>query len=492
MILILSFCTFLLAFTAVGALSVLKSRHTGADYLLASRSLPPSLVGLSAVATTCSGYMFTGLIGFAYFYGVSVFILVFGMSMGTMFSILMTSRRLRQASASEHIQSYPGALSQWHGTNYRKLRLFGGLVSLIFLTVYAAAQLSAGGKALQVLLDWQYAAGTTLGTLIVLIYCFSGGIRASVWTDTAQSIVMMVSMLLLVIVALVEMGGVDAFVRSLAAVGPEYVRLYPEQVVFGGLAGPLLFTLGWLFTGAGISGQPHVMVRYMMAKDDAQIGRANLYYFVWYLPFFVISAVAGLAARVLLPELGTSDTELALPLLSMQLLPQVLVGLILAGLFAATMSTADSQILSCSAALTQDIAPGRTHSERTQKLATLLIAASALAIALWGSQSVFTLVLVAWSVLAGTFTPLLIVYVLGGKPSERLALAMAISGFITAVLWRWYGLNSYVGEAMPAILIGLALYAMNRAMNPLSSLLRRPSKLGADLKQRVSGNPDSP
>jgi sodium/proline symporter len=120
----------------------------------------------------------------------------------------------------------------------------------------------------------------------------------------------------------------------------------------------------------------------------------------------------GLTARVLLPNLLTQgDPELALPYLAIDLLPAGLVGLMLAGLFSATISTADSQILSCSAALTQDLFPQISHSYRWAKIGTLTITAVILVIALVGNNNVFALVTFSWSALASGLGPLLLLRV---------------------------------------------------------------------------------
>jgi Na+/proline symporter len=138
----------------------------------------------------------------------------------------------------------------------------------------------------------------------------------------------------------------------------------------------------------------------------------------------------------------------------------VLVGLMLAGLFAATMSTADSLVLSCSASLTRDLLPGRKSGYAATKLATGAVVLVALALSLSGDKSVFALVLIAWGMLAAAFVPLMTVYALGRQPSERTALAMMGMGVTVFLLWRELGLSHIAYEVMPAIVAGLAIYAL--------------------------------
>ena len=150
-----------------------------------------------------------------------------------------------------------------------------------------------------------------------------------------------------------------------------------------------------------------------------------------------------------------------MPTLAGQLLPDVWVGLILAGLFAATISTADSQILSCSAALTRDLGIGR-KSYLITKLGTVFVTITALLIALYGSDSVFSLVLIAWSALGSAFAPLLLVYAFGAKPSERTAVSMMIAGVAAMLLWRHYDLADAMFEIVPGILAGFVVYGSIR------------------------------
>ena len=459
---IASFGAFLLGFVVIGVLSALKNRHNSADYLLAGQNVKPWLVALSAVASGNSGYMFIGMIGYTYSVGLSSVWLMVGWILGDFLAATFIHKRLRIASEEEKVLSFAGVLSRWHGADYRVLRVVGGVITLAFLGTYAAAQLSAGSKALHVLFEWDYSVGAIIGAVMVLIYCFSGGIRASIWTDAAQSFVMIAAMGLLFFAAVSELGGMPAFTSALSRVSPTYMNLLPSDLAMGLVLGSFLFILGWMFAGFGVVGQPHIMVRFMAMDSPKSMNLVRVYYYGWYIAFFALTVCAGLAARLLIPEVDNFDAELALPTLARQILPEILVGLILAGLFASTMSTADSQILSCSAAITRDFTGGREISYTATKSATVLIVALALFIALFGNESVFNLVLIAWSALASAFAPLITVYALGAKPSERLALFMVVVGLSTMLLWRHLGFSEIMYEVGPGIVAGLVPYVVSR------------------------------
>ena len=197
---IISFLFFLLVFVAIGISSAHKSRGTKQDYYLASSSISPALVGLSAVATNNSGYMFIGVIGYTYATGLASIWLMLGWIVGDFLASTFVHRRLRTATELSGEVSYAGVLSNWYNNGKQdSLQRVIGLISLIFLLAYASAQLVAGGKALHVLFDWPVWAGAVIGSVLVALYCIAGGIRASIWTDAAQSVVMIVAMAVLLL-----------------------------------------------------------------------------------------------------------------------------------------------------------------------------------------------------------------------------------------------------------------------------------------------------
>lgn len=462
---VLSFGFFLLVFTLIGLASIIKSRHDNLDYLLAGRQVKPWLVGLSAVATNNSGYMFTGMIGFTYLTGLSSVWLMVGWLLGDFAGSLFIHKQLRIATERTGQVSFSGVLSHWNGTDYRKLRGVCGLISLVFLGAYAAAQLNAGSKALHVLFGWDLSAGAIIGSMIVLAYCFAGGIRASIWTDAAQSFVMILSMIALLFFAVQSAGGISAtwmHLHTISAGG--YMDWVPPDLLVQGWLGPVLFIVGWCFAGFGVVGQPHIMIRFMALNDPQNIARARVYYYGWFALFYAVTIAVGLMARILIPHIDNFDSELALPMISIDLLPPILGGLILAGLFAATMSTADSLILSCSASLTHDFFRHKKENIWITKLSTVLVTFLALVIALTGSKSVFQLVLYAWAVLAAAFGPLLIVYCLKQQVSERIAVTMVLTGAATVIVWTQLGLSPILYEITPGIVAGLLVFVIGKSI----------------------------
>ncbi len=473
---IASFIVFLLAFTAVGVSSAFFARNTSQDYYLASRSVSPWLVGLSAVATNNSGYMFIGAIGYTYVTGLASVWLMVGWISGDFMASLYVHKRLRQAAARSNASSYAGILSNWWGgdtdssAHVTALRRLSAIITLLFLVAYAGAQLLAGSKALSVLFDWPLWIGSVTGAVLVAIYCFAGGIRASMWTDAAQSMVMIVAMAVLLVAAVAALGGLGEVSIQLNAI-EGYMDWYPGDLPLPGIAGGVLFAASWLFAGLSVIGQPHVMIRFVTLDNPKNMAVARAWYYLWFTAFYAMAIGVGLLARLYLDNPANFDEELALPLMALELLPPVLVGLVLAGIFAATMSTADSIVLSCSSAITNDLLPQHLQSNLNNKLSTLGVAAVALALTFTSQQSVFALVILSWSGLASAFAPLLLTLCMGERPSQTTSIIMVLTGIAVAALWRMAGLHEAVYEGMPGILSGLLVYALLRGrghMEPLA------------------------
>lgn len=467
---IISFIIFLSLFVAVGLSSYFFSKKNKQDYYLASGSIRPSLVGLSAVATNNSGYMFIGLIGYVYAVGLQAIWLMLGWIAGDFIASTFVHKRLKKATLNSGEVSYAGVLSHWYGgsRNNNQLQRVIGIISLVFLLAYAAAQLVAGAKALQVLLDAPVWAGAVVGAVLVALYCVAGGIRASIWTDAAQSLVMISAMAILLWVALKNIGGYDSAVTQMENI-TGFLDWFPQQLLLPGAAGAVLFVLGWVFAGFSVIGQPHVMVRFMTLSNDMEQGagvsnmvRARCWYYLWFIVFWTLATGVGMLSRLYITDTASFDSELALPTLAQQLLSPAFVGLILAGLFAATLSTADSLVLGCSAAISHDILPNKIEDTLLIKCATIAVTALALLWALMNSASVLDLVILAWSGLGSAFGPLLLVLCVGARPAQTTSIIMVISGLVVALLWRYADLHTAVYEGVPGMLAGFIVFAVGK------------------------------
>lgn len=440
----------------VGLSSARQAKASAADYFLASRSVPPWLVGLSAVATNNSGYMFIGLIGYTHAVGLQSVWLMVGWITGDLLASKIAHERMRDEGERVHANGIISLLARWGGSHHRPWQILAAVVSVLFLSTYAAAQISAGGKALEGMLDIPMAVGMSMVALVVIAYSIAGGMRASIWTDAAQSLLMVVSMLVLLWATVEHLGGPDAVLQQASAI-PGFLDATPTALEFPGLAGSIAFVLGWMFAGAAALGQPHIVSRFLALQHSGQMNRVRLWYYSYYLLFYCFATAVGLLSRLYFAGQTGFDPEMALPHMARELLPPWLAGLMLAGIFAATMSTADSLVLSCSSALTQDLPEKPSEQRWMLKAATALVTVFALLIGLWSEQSVFSLVVWAWGTLGAAFVPILIWKVWGARLNSASMLCMSITGVLVTVAWKFYGFPATVYEGAVGMLAALVL-----------------------------------
>jgi sodium/proline symporter len=445
---LLSFLLFLGFFAGVGLASMRVKQDTTDDYLVAGRGMHPALAALSAVSTWNSGYMFIGFIGFIYLMGYSAIWIGVISTIGQFVAWAWLYKFIQKEGNERGLRSLSSLVAEKAGAPEAKL---AAVLSVFFLAIYAAAQLTAGGKALFVMLNWPELVGILIGFVLVVAYCYAGGIRASIWTDAAQSCVMIVGSVILCWVALGNVGGFSGMHENLEAQSATLVNFLPTDISLG----ISLYFVAFFLGGLGVAGQPQVVSRVMTLKSDKDRKQAMIWFFVWQTPFIALMFIVGLASRVLFTD-GDFDAELGLPALAMDTLPALGVGMILASIFAATMSTADSQVLACTAAITDDIKPEWREDHKTTKKVTLYVAAAATLISIAGlyipgGDSVFTLVVLAVYGLGGIFVPLLIIRWMGYKPDSFHSIVMMISAFTGVIVWTLLGLGEDVFPSVPGV-----------------------------------------
>ena len=456
LLILLSFLLFMGIFAGVGLASMRVKKDTTDDYLVAGRGMHPALAALSAVSTWNSGYMFIGFIGFIFISGYSALWIAIVSTIGQLVAWIWLYKYIQKEGKERNLRSLSSLVSNKTGAPEAKL---AAILSVFFLSIYAAAQLTAGGVALQSMLGWSEITGILIGFVLVVAYCYAGGIRASIWTDAAQSCVMIVGSTILCVVALGKVGGFSGLHDTIAGIDPNMVNIYPSGLKFGATLWVAAFFLG----GLGVAGQPQVVSRIMTLNDDKDRKQAMVWFFVWQTPFIALMFLIGLACRAIFPEMLAEDAETGLPRLAQNLNP-LLGGVILASIFAATMSTADSQVLACTAAITDDVKPEWNQDHSKTKKVTLAVAAFATSISLVGQQfpgfgdSVFALVVFAVYGLGGIFVPLVLIRMAGYEPDSKHTISMMMAALIGVLVWTVLGYGEYVFPSVPGMGAAFAVH----------------------------------
>lgn len=453
---VMSFIFCLMLFVGIGMWSSRRAEATSEDYLLAGKKVSPWLAGLSGVASACSGFMFIGLMGATYFLGVYIYWMALGLFLGSLLAWVFVIGRFHQVASHSQSRTFPEYLAGGQAQGASKVKRLSALIVVLFLGAYAGAQLNAGSKALHVLVGLDFEAGALIGAGMIMIYCFSGGIRASIWTDAAQAIVMLAAMVTVCAVSWLKAGGWSEFWGLLSAIDPELATLTPL-----GKRPWWIYLLSCTILGFGLIGQPHVMIRAMTVRSADHLKKTRNVFLTYYGLFLVVSVTAGLCCRVFLKVGAGFDPELALPTLAMDMLPEILVGLVLAGVFASTISTADSQVLACSAALTEDLKLfGAKGGYWLHKMATGLVTLFVLSLSLLAPRSVFTVVILAWSILAASLGPLVVMRSLGRRITDGQGVAMMTFGLSGSVVARGLGFHEHMTDVLPGLVLGFAAYGV--------------------------------
>ncbi len=459
-IILLSFSIFVVIFLGVGAYAAKRSAPTDVDYLLGSRSFGTWFVGLSAGATGNSGFIMLGAVGMGYTMGLSGVIMGLAWFIGDLTFWSFFPEKFNRIGRDRDCNTIPELLSSGlSGRGALAIRQIAGLLIVVLIGAYTAAQFSAAAKTLNVFFDLDMNIGIVVSALAILAYCTTGGLRASLWTDVVQAVIMLAITTGMLTVAFIAVGGFSAVVDGLNAIDPELAN-------FTGTFTPwtlLAFVLGYACAGFGFGiSQPQVIVRLLAGRSPEEARKAKWIYVLFIQYTWHCMALFGMAARLLIP--GIDDPEQALPLYAFQNFDPWLIGVILAGIFSAIASTADSQVLVSSSSLAIDVAPGfykkmsARFGVRYQQVVTLVVGASAALAAIFFSSSVFVLIIFAVSMLSSSLGPAMFNVILK-RPTSTLAIsACMVSGLVVAISWRMLGYGETLNETFPGFLAGLIVH----------------------------------
>lgn len=400
------------------------------DFFLAGRGLGAWVAAISASASSSSAWTLLGVSGAAYAWGLPALWIFPSTVGGFLLNWAWVAPRLQKLAREEQAVTLSEVVApaSMHGNRKLILRI-AALIIVFCFTFYIASQFEAAGKAFESVFDLSKRNSILIGAAIVLVYTLLGGFWAVSVTDSIQGILMAIAALILPTVALVAVGGFGALAAGLAGIGNAGSPLGGSLVV------GVFFVLGLMGIGINYPGQPHVVNRFMALKDDAALRQGRIIAMAWAVIVYAGMLLLGLCARVLFADLG--DSEQVLFKVATDLLPSIVAGVMLAAVLSAIMSTADSQLLVASSAISYDWnladrrpEDGLTGTRRT--VIAVLIMATVLAL-VWRAD-IFSRVLFAWSAAGSAFGPILIMRLIGRTVSFNATLAAMVCGFGLTVL----------------------------------------------------------
>jgi len=452
---------YLVSILVVGLITWRRMRSLD-DFVLGGRRLSPFTAALSERASGESGWFLVGLPGAAYVTGFGEFWTVIGVAFGILCSWTFLARLLNSETRRLGALTIPDYLESRFGDRTRMLRVTAMAVILFFYTSYVAAQFDAAGILLEASFGLKPAYGMAIGAAIVVLYTFMGGFIAVVWTDVVQGLLMMVVAVVLPILGFLRVQESGGIVAVLQQTNPDMLHMSGGRVGWGFVNGVMLGGLMW---GLGYLGQPHLLVRFMAIRSEKEVATGRRVAVSWVLLAYWGAALMGILAVGLLPGLEGSEREHVMPLLATMLLPAWLAGLAIAGGMAAMMSTADSQLLVATSALVEDVYARifRPNTSATRlvllsRLATVLVAGVALFLAYRSHEFVFESVEYAWTGVASSFAPVLLLGLRWKGMSRDGALAGMLGGMVSTVVWKNVeGLGAVLDMKLATFLIALLL-----------------------------------
>ncbi len=468
------------------------------DYYAGGKKLGFLSAAFSARATGESSWLLLGLTGIGFALGAQGFWIVLGELLGVGGAWLLLARRFKRLTDRYDSLTVPEYLVARLRDNTNGLRLIAAGALLVFVPIYAGAQVFATGGAFNSFLGWNHYLGATIGFAVVMLYITKGGFVAVVWSDIFQGSLMFLGLVALPIVGLLEAGGVTNIIDTLRAVDPHLLSLHgpgPPPVVADGASfvEPLPSTGGWtpltiatiigfMAIGIGFLGSPQVFVRFISLKSESEINKGAAVALIWTLLADSGAVLVGLVGRGLYEWVTISsdpalivagDKENILPFMAVTLLPSFFAGIFIAMVLSAIMSTIDSLLVVASSAAVRDYWQKTRHPDmpddklvKLSQLVTLVLALVAFAIGIGillydKDTPLFWIVIFGWSGIAATFCPTIILSLFWAKLTARGAKAAMLAGFAAVPLLKF---------AAPPILEAVNLSTVNKYLTALDVL----------------------
>lgn len=455
-----------------------RKNESSADFYLGGRKLGPLVTAMSAEASDMSSYLLMGLPGLAYLSGVAdVGWTAIGLAVGTYLNWLFTAARLRRYTHETKSFTIPQFFSRRFRDDKNILAVLAAVIIIIFFIPYTASGFAACGKLFSSLFGMNYMTAMIISAVIIVAYTTAGGFFAASATDFVQSIIMTVAIVFVLVFSTISAGGVDAVVENAKAL-PGYLSLTASYIEDTGKSEPynllhIITTLSW---GLGYFGMPHILLRFMAIGDDKKLKLSRRIASVWVVismsvAIFIGIVGLGMTAAGAIPSLGGNQSEtiiveIAKLLATHGVLPALIAGVVLSGILASTMSTADSQLLAASSSIANDILTDVLHIHLDEKqllyvarVCLLMIAGLSIGIAWNPDSSVFQIVSFAWAGFGASFGPVVLLALFWRRSNKYGATAGMIAGGFMVFFWK-YSIRPLGGlwniyELLPAFLVAI-------------------------------------
>lgn len=454
-----------------------KGQSDAHEFYLGGRKLGPIVTALSTEASDMSAWLLMGVPGLAFFYGIAeASWTAIGLALGTYLNWLFVAKPLRRYSVRLGAITLPEFISKRFRDNTKIIEALGALMIIVFYVPYTASGFAACGKLFGTLFGFSYVPAMIVSAIVIVAYTAGGGFKAASVTSLVQSLIMVFALATVLIFGINSAGGWDQVVANAKAI-PGYLSLTAQTSIQNTAAEPfgtlkIISTLCWAL---GYFGMPHVILHFMASEDENKLKLSRRVATIWVVISLSIAVLIGVVgysmakAGTITMFADSSSAEslivsVAAVLSEYGVLFALLAGIILAGILAATMSTADVQLLAAASAIAQNIIHGVFGVELSDKKGMIVARVTVIGVAICGvlfaldpNSSIFRIVSFAWAGFGATFGPIVLFSLFWKRCNKWGAIAGMFSGAAMVFIWK-YAIAPLGGvwaiyELMPAFVI---------------------------------------
>ncbi|MBP5495505.1 MAG: sodium/proline symporter [Lachnospiraceae bacterium] len=493
-----AFMVYLVLVLAIGIFFFVKGRKQTGDkaYFLGGRQMNGLVAALSAGASDMSAWVLMGLPGSVYLWGMGQVWIAVGLIIGTICSWIFIAPKLRRYSIkADDAITIPQFLANRFKSKNPALQVVCALIFMIAYCVYSASSIYACGSLFNQMFGWDPMYAMIGATVIILLYTFLGGFNAVCWTDFFQGMLMLLALMTAPIVALFVMNGAD-FKPVAEVVTPDHYYNFLSSGKFDYASfTDIISGFGW---GLGYMGMPHILIRFMSIKSEKDMKKSQIIGCCWTVVILTMACVVALVAHQFLgSSLGADDRSFVFITMVRRIFPALLSGVLLSAILAASMSTADSQLLASSSAFASDLYKPlfRKNAKGTEMLwvgrgVVAVISIIALLIAVNPNcAGIMALVECAWAAFGAAFGPAIILALYWKRFTYKGAVAGIVAGFAMDAFWycclsgnveKLTLVNTGIYEIIPGFIFSLLVAVL------VSLIDKKPSREISDLFDEVS------
>lgn len=456
--------------------------HSMEDYVLGGRELNPYVSAMSAQASDMSGWLLLGLPGAIFVAGLGEIWIGIGLAIGSYLAWLFVAKRLRIYSEKcGNALTVPEFFAKRFRDEKGYIRLVSSIVILVFFTFYVTSGFVSGGNVfISIFGDIDYKVAVLITASIIVVYTFLGGFKAVCWTDFVQALLMLIA---IIVVPLAALGHIDGGWGHMVDIVNSEVSHFTSLGWDGGEPITFIVLVSCLAWGLGYFGMPHIIVRYMAIKNPEEVKIARRVGTAWIVIALIGAALIGMIGHAWAVSNGVTvanPERVFLEIIGSGMFWPIFAGVLYAALMAAVMSTADSQLLVASSAVTNDLyakySKKGVSDEKLMWISRGVVVAVAIIAAIFAldeNSSIMNLVSFAWSGFGAAFGPIMILALFWKRINAKGALAGMMTGFVVDVVWNtffkaggiipgllkvdWCLVDTGLYELLPAFILALIM-----------------------------------